>query len=39
MVAGRHPPLARDAVAEEAIGLEDGGRSGKQPDAEIERDG
>ena len=38
MVARRDPPLARRAVAEEAICLEDGRRGGEQPGAEVEGD-
>jgi len=37
MVAGRNTPCTRLAVAEEAVGLEDGGRGGKQAGAEVER--
>ncbi len=36
VVTRRHSPLARCAVAEEAIGLEDGRRGGEQPGAEVE---
>jgi hypothetical protein len=39
MVAGRHPPLARDAVAEEAVGLEDRRRRREEAGAEVERCG
>jgi len=39
MVARRHPALARLAVAEEAVGLEDGGRRGEEPGAEVEGGG
>jgi hypothetical protein len=39
MVARRHTPVARRAVAEEPICLEDGRRSGEQPCAEVEGDG
>ena len=39
MVAGRDSPLARRAVAEQAVGLEDGRRGGEQPGAEVERGG
>ena len=39
VVARRHPPLLRRPVAEEAVGLEDGGRGGEQPGAEVEGGG
>ena len=39
VVARRHPSFVWRAVAEEAVGLEDGGRGGKQPGAEIEGGG
>ena len=38
MVARCDPPLARSAVAEEMICLEDGRRGGEQPRAEVEGD-
>ena len=38
MVARRDAPLARSAVAEEVICLEDGRRGGEQPRAEVEGD-
>ena len=37
MVAGRDPPLARRAVAEEAVGLEDSRRGREHAGAEVER--
>ena len=39
VVARRHPSLVGRAVAEEAVGLEDGGRGGEQPGAEVEGGG
>jgi hypothetical protein len=38
MVARRDPSLARRAVAEKVIRLEDGRRGGEQAGAQIERD-
>ena len=39
MIAGRDSPLARLAVAEQVVGLEDGRRGGEQPRAEVESGG
>ena len=39
VVSGRNPSLVGRAVAEETVGLEDGGRGGEQPGAEVEGGG
>ena len=39
VVARRHPPFLRRAVAEKAVGLEDGRRGGEQPGGEVEGGG
>jgi len=39
VVARRHPPFLRRAVAEKAVGLEDGRRGGEQASGEVEGGG